>query len=528
MASRRAVDLGLAALSAILLVLSVPKFDLSHLAWVALAPLLVALDGKSVPRACGLAFVTGIAFFAGLFYWIWAVPAYNVFDELLLATYLSPYIGLWGLAVNWIRKRTGLGIALVAPPIWVTGEYVRSNLGFLSLPWMLLGHSQYSHPLLLQMTSVTGVYGLSFLIVLVNAAVAETICRNRHELSIRRAIFQSRLVVPTSLCVSLILVIGTAAYGFFVVSRGFHGERVTVAVVQGNIPQGRKWERSHVPTILERYASLTRQAVGDAPSLIVWPETAVPGDVQRHPQLREYVSRLAIETNTHLFVGSSEQAKFEDRKLTGKLYNSMFLFSPDGNIGGQYRKIALIPFGEYEPLRGVVPWPKAIVGAVGHFLPGDRHTVFTVSGFSFGSVLCWEIIFPDLFRQFVKRGAGFMVNATNEAWFNETAVPYQLLAMSAFRAAENRVSIVRAGNTGISAFIDPFGRITSRLRRPDHKELFVEGVLTGSVPVSPGGTLYTEHGDLFAWSQIALCAAMLLASVLRIFLGRGSLIPASP
>ena len=162
MASRRAVDLGLAALSAILLVLSVPKFDLSHLAWVALAPLLVALDGKSVPRACGLAFVTGIAFFAGLFYWIWAVPAYNVFDELLLATYLSPYIGLWGLAVNWIRKRTGLGIALVAPPIWVTGEYVRSNLGFLSLPWMLLGHSQYSHPLLLQMTSVTGVYGLSF------------------------------------------------------------------------------------------------------------------------------------------------------------------------------------------------------------------------------------------------------------------------------------------------------------------------------------------------------------------------------
>src|SRR3989441_987272 len=523
MARLSLLDLCFALLSAALLILSFPKFDLSPLAWIALVPLLLALEGKTATRACLLAFVTGLGFFAGLFYWIWAVPGYNLLDELLLAVYLSPYIGLWGLGVTWIRKRTQLGVALVAPPLWVTLEYVRSNLSFLSLPWMLLGHSQYLHPVLLQVTSVTGVYGLTFLIVLVNAAIAETASHVRQAPS-RPA--PSWPAPPVSVAVALTLLIGTTLYGSLVLSRGIEGERVAVGVIQGNVPQDWKWDASYAPTILSHYARLTRLAADQAPSLIVWPETAIPGDVQHHPELKRYVSHLAIDTKTHLFVGSSEQAKLGDRKPTSGLYNSMFLFSPEGNIEGQYRKIALIPFGEYEPLRGIVRWPKAIVASVGHFLPGDQHVVFTTRGFTFGSIICWEIIFPDLFRQFVKRGAGFMVNATNEAWFHGTAVPYQLLAMSAFRAAENRVAIVRAANTGISAFIDPFGRITARLRGVNQKELFVEGGLNGAVTVSMGRTFYTMHGDLFAWAQVALSCVMLLASGVTIAVRSKSLMPA--
>jgi apolipoprotein N-acyltransferase len=175
----------------------------------------------------------------------------------------------------------------------------------------------------------------------------------------------------------------------------------------------------------------------------------------------------------------------------------------------QYKKVALVPFGEYAPLEKFFTWPKAIVADVGTYLPGDRYTVFSLGGVPFGTVICWETIFPDLVRQFVKRGARFMVVATNEAQFADSAAPYQLLAMTAFRAAENRVAVARAANTGVTALIDPFGRVTHRLRGPDQRELFVEGVLTGDLPIHEAGTFYTHFGDVFALLQLVLCLAIL-------------------
>jgi apolipoprotein N-acyltransferase len=149
---------------------------------------------------------------------------------------------------------------------------------------------------------------------------------------------------------------------------------------------------------------------------------------------------------------------------------------------------------------------------LGDYVPGDRYTIFPLEQTHFGAVICWELIFPELVREFVRRGARFMVIATNEAWFGETAAPYQLLAMSVFRAVENRVAIVRAANTGISAFIDPFGRITERLQSADLRELFVEGVLTSEVPLAEGQTWYTRHGDMFAFLQILWCVGLFYAA----------------
>lgn len=507
-------DAGLACLSAGLLLLSFPKFDLSILAWVGLVPLLVALEGKSLRRAFFLAYLAGLIAFLGISYWLWAVPDYRVIDGILLCLYLPQYVSVWGLTLNWIRKRTGASLALAAPPLWVTLEYIRSHLSFLSLPWALMGHSQYSHPTLIQISSITGVYGLTYLIVLVNAAIAEVM------ISLRRGPPEplSPLLVarwfPASLIIAGVLLAATSFYGLSVLSRGIDGRRITIAAIQGNIPQDTKWNASYQQLILDRYAGLTHQAAQQRPALIVWPETAVPGDVRHRPELQRKVAEVAIEAKTHLLVGSSEYAKFSDRRFEGRYYNSMFLFEPDGKIAGQYRKIALLPFGEYEPLNNVFHWPKAIVSSVGKFLPGNEYTVFRVGDTSFGAVICWEIIFPDLFREFVKRGARFIVNGTNDAWFYE-AFPYQLLAMSTFRAVENRVPVVRAANTGITAFIDPFGRIEPRLRGPGQKELFVEGFLVGTIALSDERTFYTRFGDLFAFLQIAACAVLLLYSCLR-------------
>ena len=176
-----------------------------------------------------------------------------------------------------------------------------------------------------------------------------------------------------------------------------------------------KWDPASRRSIVERNEELTRRAADTGPQLIVWPETAVPGDVLHHLPLKQRVAQAAREAKTSLLVGSSEYAKFTDRRLVTQKYNSMYLFSPTGEIAGQYRKIILVPFGEYEPMRGVFRWPEVIAASMGTHLPGSAYTVFTVGGVPFSAVICWEIVFPDLVRYFVLAGARFIVNASNEA-----------------------------------------------------------------------------------------------------------------
>jgi len=514
----RFLELDLAGLSAILLILSFPKFDVSVLAWVALTPLLVVLEGKSCRAAFLFSYATGAVFFPGLFFLVffpeifsWPINAFNLLNLFLLVVYLPQYFSLWGMGLTWVRRKTGLRAVLVAPPLWVALEYVRLHMSFLSFPWTLLGHSQYLHPSLVQLTSLTGVYGLSFLIVLMNAAVAELVIQHQR---VGRGealpFFRLRDSAVSPLLIAGVCVFGASCYGAFLLSQEIPDARFSLALVQGNIPHQHQWDRPNREIILDRYIQLTRQAARQAPTLIIWPETAIPGDVRHDPALLQKVAEVAVETKTYLLVGSAENAKFTNRNLVNKHYNNMFLVSPEGKIEEQYRKIRLLPFGEYVPLRDQVPWPTTIAAVMGDFLAGDRYTLFTVGGSAFGAVICWETLFPDLFRTFVQQGARFMINATNEAWFGESAASYQLLAMSTFRAAENRVAIARAANTGISALIDPFGRIVARLTGPERKELAVEGILVGSIPLAGERTFYSRYGDLFALSQMTVSVMLLL------------------
>ena len=354
--------MALACASALLLLLCYPKIDLAVLAWIALAPLLVALDAKSPKQAFLLSCLTGFIFFSGISYWIWTVDGASLVVYFVLAAYFSLYGGAFGLATAWLRIRTALPVGAIAPSVWVALEYLRGHASFLSFPWALLGHTQYAHPALMQVTAFTGVFGLSFLIVLVNAAVAEgvrTFLRARsNEREGERAL--SRFALPV---LAGLLVCGTVGYGSFALSRSpGAAERLKVTLVQGNIRPDydgsasyREATLARRDAILDRYELLTRDAAqANGASLVVWPEGAIPGDVAHEPRLRARLGRLASETRSFLLVGNSPYAKFADRKLRGKYFNGATLLSPDGTLVDNYEKVILVPFGEYNPLENIV------------------------------------------------------------------------------------------------------------------------------------------------------------------------------
>lgn len=512
----------LALLAALLLVLSLPPFDLSLVAWVALVPLLLALERRRLAAALGLSWLTGFVFFRATFYWVNGDQGVTWTDGALLGLYLGSYVALFGVTLAFVRRRTSLPLVLTAPAVWVATEYLRSHAGFLALPWALVGHSQYRNLPLVQVASVAGAYGLSFLIVLVNAGLAELVVEWPRLHAAGR--FRPALGPSIRLLVPVVLLGACAVYGYRALAGEPPRRTVTVTVVQGNIPQAERWGPAFAARNLDRHVGLTRQARAAASSLIVWPETSVPGVLTEDPALSVILSGLARETGTHLLVGSAARPKLGPAEAArGRYFNSAVLLSPRGGLVGQYNKMHLLPFGEYLPYKDVLPWPARLVRQTPEFVAGTEYTVLSLDGVPFGVAICWENIFPGIVRGLVRGGARFVVNLTNEAWFGPSAAPYQFLAMAVFRAVENRVAVVRAANTGISAFVDPYGRILRTVREGD-REVFVAGVATESIPIATTRTWYTEHGDLFASAMVAvavLCLALAIRGRARPGAGRG-------
>ena len=487
--------------SAFLLIFSFPTFDFSLLVWIALVPLFLVIRDKSLKSSFVLSFLTGIIFFMGVFYWINVVKGFTPVDFLLLGIYLGSFFGLFGLLFNFLLKKTFPSF-IVAPVLWVSFEYLRSHAGFLGLPWALLGHSQYLNLPIIQIASLTGVYGVSFLIVMFNTALSDAIS---YALAKKKKDLVSKNLTPFKPVIISLLLIGLSViYGFSVMSENT-GDKVSVTVIQGNISQDIKWNRAFKKLILDKHVKLTESAsINDHASLIVWPESSVPGPFTQDLYALQTISNLAKKTRTYLLIGSSQRPKFGSGGLReGYSFNRAFLITPNGIIARYYDKIHLLPFAEYLPYKDSFPWPARFVARAGNFLPGKEHTLFNIGTTQFGVLICWENIYPELFRQFVKNGANFMTNMTNEAWFGETAAPYQFLAMSVFRAVENRVTVVRSANTGISCFIDPHGKIIGKVRN-NNKEISVEGYLTMAIPLTHRKTFYTLYGDVFAYTNLVM------------------------
>ncbi len=483
----------LASLSAGLLTLSQPAFDRAYLAWVALVPLLLALKGRGPLAAFGLSWACGTLFNMGYSPWINLVPGFGRLDFLALSACPGLSIGIFGFLFALVSaRRPGWPPVVTAPALWVTTEYLRSNAGFLAAPWALLGHSQYLASHLIQVSSLTGVYGLSFIIVMVNAALAVVVAR------------RFRTLRP--LAAPALLLLGVLAYGDAVLRQGSpEGEKMKVTLIQGNVSQADKWDPALQKKHLDRHVALTEKALeGGRSDLVVWSESSVEGALYVELDLLRSVSNLARRTGTRLLLGSSQRPKFGSREFRkSHWYNSAFLLSPLGAVEGRYDKIRLLPFAEYLPLEGFFPWSRRIIAAADHYIPGREYKTFPLGDTRFGVTICWENAFPELVRRFVKDGAGFMVNITNEAWFGETAAPYQFLCLSVFRAAENRVAVLRSANTGVSCFIDPFGRIGTRVSQGG-RDTFVEGYAVGTVSGTGQKTFYTLYGDVFAYAILML------------------------
>jgi apolipoprotein N-acyltransferase len=439
-------------------------------------------------------------FFTSIFYWINKISGYKLFDFTISVFYLSLFFGIFGLAFNFTAKRKRMPLVLAAPALWVSLEYLRSHAGALSFPLALIGHSQYLNLPVIQISSFTGAYGVSFLIVMVNTVLSDIVLRylSRRE-SPDTGLF--RLLPLKSVIVTIFILAILLVYGFSVLSNKPGGERVGITVIQGNIPHSMRWKPEFRKLNLQKHIKLTKEALKNVHNtlLIAWPEIAAEGSLPRNISILSKLFTLARETRTHLLIGSSDRPKFGDKDLKKKKrFNSAFLISPKSRILGQYNKIYLTPFGEYLPYKDSFPWPSRYRSASASFSRGSEHTIFQFSSMRFGTTICWENVFPDFFRQFVKDGAEFMVNITNEAWFGESPAPYHFVSMNVFRSVENRVSIARSAYSGISCFIDPYGRIIGKISK-DNKDILVEGFMTEEIPLSQQKTFYTQYGNIFTY-----------------------------
>jgi apolipoprotein N-acyltransferase len=266
---------------------------------------------------------------------------------------------------------------------------------------------------------------------------------------------------------------------------------------------------------LEAYDRLTRQAAEARPDLIVWPSSSLPAPVSGSRLIQWAIPKIARETDAYLLVGGAGGEKLGPRAPGQLPYsNTEFLVAPSGRFEAQYSKMRLTPFDEYLPLDGLVRWPGWLTSLRASYRPGTEPTVFQVGEARFGVPICWETTFPDVARRFAQAGARFIVVATNEGFFGATSGPYQTLAMTTFRAVENRMAVIRAATTGVSAFIDARGRVVRRVTDARGRDLGVAGTIVWDVPLSTTRTFYTAHGDVFAWAASGLAGALLAGTLL--------------
>ena len=489
----RAASLLVLALSGILGALAFPTTDWSLLAWAWLVPTLVSGATRAPRAALADGWLAGTVFYVVLLRWLdhtflhysaipWPVTWLPI---VALAAYCGLYLGAVAGATAWLARRLGAGPALaLAPALWVGGEWLRGHLmgGF---PWGLLGYSQHAQLPVIQIAELGGVYAVSLVIAAVNAALAGLLA-----LGPRRA---WPGVAAAALLLAGTLAFGAHALGF---ARSSDAGSIDVGVIQPAIEQTIKWDPARHAQILDIYERLTRDAARTRPAVVLWPETATTIFLRGDPELLERLRRLSVDIATPILVGSIDRRDGP----RGQFLNSAFFLTGQG-ITGKYDKIHLVPFGEYVPLAGLLGFVKGWAEFISEFGEGDTQTVFPLPGAPFGTVICYEIIFPELFRGFVIGGARFMANITNDAWFGETAGPWQHLGMLPLRAVEQRVAIARAANTGISAFVDPAGRIGPTL------PLQTRGVLHHRIPLRGPLTLYARLGDWLVYA----CAAVGLA-----------------
>jgi apolipoprotein N-acyltransferase len=481
-------------------------------AWIAPACFLQALDGLAPRRAAFRGFLVHWAAYSAILHWIYVVtvtyghahPAIGVVAPVALASYIAVFGGLFGASHAWLAGR-GLASPWSAALAWTALDHARS-FALSGFPWAELGYAQHQNPALMGLASYTGVYGLSFASVLGSAALIEAV----------RAL-RARTRPAPSLVAAFATVAALHGQGLAAPDPADGGERVRVAVIQGNIDQGVKWSPAWIEATLARYESLSREAARAGAGLIVWPETAVPGGIEVEPALRERISALARETRAAFVVGGVGLA-LDDIGQPAAYYDSAFVFDAEGRLRGRYDKTHLVPFGEYIPgqrwLGRVLSAVARGIAQVGVQAGREPHAMVVAlpdgREVRLGTAVCYELLFPDLVRRFAADGGRALLAITNDAWYGRTGAPYQFLAITELRAAETGLAVARAANTGVSAFIDGAGGVR------DATPIFEPAWRVADLPLHPApatATFYVRHGDLFVTACWTLWLAYLAVGV---------------
>jgi len=466
--------------------------------WLCLAPLMLAAAlAASSPGAALAGFAYGLTAFLLTLAWLhpflvrWAYlgPAEAAAILLLLAAYVALYTAAFSWLVHVWRRRWGHSVAfLLAPAAWVALEFARDRL-LAGFPWGLLGYTQQPALISLQVADLAGVYGVSFLLATAAAFAAAA----TFPLCDRAAPAASR----TALIAPLILVALGLGYGAVrLISPGPGGESVPVALIQANIAQEEKWDPGEKARIEADHVAMTREATAGGARLVIWSESSVPISLSRHPDYAERLDALASETGSDLLVGS---VAYEPGEGGTYPYNSVYSVLSGRGVADRYDKRKLVPFGEYVPLKRMLPFLEPLVEEASDFHPGDPGGgLLSAGGMRLGMLICYEAIFPELARRETARGAGALVNMTNDAWYGDTGMPRQHLAMAVLRSVENRRFLLRCANTGISAIVDPTGRIVREARLDE------PAIVTGRVIPSGRLTVYASIGDSFAGACVIL------------------------
>jgi apolipoprotein N-acyltransferase len=457
-------------------------------------------------RAFQLGLATGAVYFAGTLYWLvetmttfggLATPL-AVFAAGVLVAYLSLFPAAFAVIFSILLRRFGATAYMLAPSVWVATELGRQYVwdGF---PWALLGYSQVTLLPIAQIVSVVGVYGLSGLLAMASAALALGLAGSGR----RRWTFA---VVTAG------VILSCAAWGQWRLAQSDlldEGTSVRVAVLQGNIAQEDKWNPALRDAITERYISMTRQALDEGATFVIWPESSTPFYFEHDLFRGGAIRRLAREANATLLLGSDQVEPLRttsDAEVSERFYNAAFLVKPDGGVGAVYRKMHLVPFGEYVPLQSLLFFVGPIVEAVSPFTPGQEPVLLPVGDNVASTAICYEVIFPSLIRRFVLDGSQLLTTITNDAWYGESSAAFQHWDQAAMRSIEQGRYLARAANTGISGFVDPYGRAVKKTG------LFEQALAVEDVRFLTHRTIYSRIGDLVAWLSLALVAAALLPS----------------
>ncbi len=501
---------GAAALSGILQALAFPPVGASWIALVALIPLFWALFG---PRAAGeprpsvrrqflLAFAAEAVYFALLLHWILflsnqevTVPGLMIPALLFMAAYLAVFFAAAVAASAGLERLGGVPAVITVPVFWTLADRLRSA-GALAFPWGSLGYAFSLHPAVLQGTAWTGFWGLPLWVLAVNAAGTAALLalleRNRPRFARAAAL-------------AVVLAAAPVAFGAAVLARApaqgreyGTGDGLRLALLQPNTPREIKWKKGFEGIVTDDLLDRTRKAAALGPDLVVWPETAAPVMILWDPQLAERVHSVLGELGKYVLVGTLDATV---RPGGGAdYYNAALLYDPKGVPVTRYYKCRLVPFSEAMPFQKQIPWMNALNFGQSDFSAGKERTEFTVHGKTFSVLICFESIFPDEARKSVLGGAQYLINTTNDFWFGRSAGPVQHAEMAIHRAVENRTPLARCANTGISFFVDPYGRVTQRTG------LFVEAMPVAQPGPGSGGSFYTRHGDWIVRALIALAA----------------------